>query len=583
MSNFKLKLDTSIKNMKKIFYDPILFSALMFVMAILILFVVIPMWNILKESVSISENEQVDSRVITHVKYTLIHYKNVLQSSENYTIILNTLLLGTVTSVLSTAIGFFFAYGMTYIKLPFKKFFNSIAILPIVSPPFVVALSILLLLGRQGLITRGLLKIPRADIYGFRGLVIVQVLTFFPVAYLMLVGLLEKIDPSVEEAARDLGASRWDVFKTISFPLMIPGLANAFLVIFIQVIADFSNPMVIGGNFSTAATEIYRLGIGNFNMGSATALSVILMVLSISIFITQKYYISKKSYVTVTGKASRAREKISEKYITIPIFILMMLITLCVLLTYIMIPLVSVVKLWNPSIFFDREVWSKTTIFSLDHYKYLWVRGIKPIKDTALLSIIATPISGILAMVIAFMIVRKQFFGRLFIEFTTLLVIAIPGTIIGLGYILTFNTPPLVLTGTGIILIIAFVMRNMPIGVRSGIAALQQIDPSIEEAATVLGANSQKVFTSITLPMIKPAFFSGLVYSFARSMTLVSTIIFLVSANYNLLTSAIMSQIDEGRLGVASAYCTFLIVIVFVVIAGMKAILKLMGINEISE
>ena len=572
MSVLKLKIDTSIKNMKKIFYDPILLSVLIFVISILILFVMLPMWNILKESLTMRRFEQVDGNVIPHIQFTLQHYIEIMRNKENFTIISNTLLLGSITSVISTCIGFFFAYGMTYIKLPFKKLFNFIAILPIVSPPFVVALSAIMLLGRQGFITRRLLGIRNAEIYGLKGLVLVQVLTFFPVAYLMLVGLLERIDPSVEEASRDLGASRWNVFRTITLPLMVPGLANAFLVVFIQVIADFSNPMVIGGNFTTAAVQIYMQGIGNFRMGSATALSVILMLISISIFITQKYYISKKSYVTVTGKASREREKISEPLITTPIFVVMILITLCVITMYAMIPIGSLAKLWGVN-----------HSFSLDHYKYVFSLGMKPIKDTTLLSLIATPIAGILAMIIAFLVVRKQFFGRLFIEFTTLLIIAIPGTIIGLGYIITFNQKPLVLTGTGLILIIAFVMRNMPIGVRSGISALQQIDPSIEEAATVLGASSQKVFTSITLPMIKPAFFSGLVYSFARSMTLVSTIIFLVSARYNLLTSAIMNQVDVGKIGVASAYCTILIFIVFAVIGLLKLILKSMGIDDISE
>lgn len=560
MSNLQLKINTELKNMKKVFNDPILFSTIVFILVILIMFILFPMYNILKESFTYKG------------EFSLIHYKNIKAMRENFIIILNTLKLGVVTSVVSTAIGFFFAYGMTYVKIPFRKFFNSIAILPIVSPPFVIALSAILLLGRRGFITRNLLGIRNAEIYGFHGLVLVQVLTFFPVAYLMLVGLLQKIDPSVEEASRDLGASRWDVFRTITFPLMVPGLANAILVIFIQAIADFGNPMVIGGNFTTVAVQIYLQGIGNYDMGSATALAVVLILMSISIFVTQKYYISKKSYVTVTGKVSREREKISEKNITIPIFIIMAFLTFCVFLMYIMIPIGSFVRLWGVK--YD---------FSLEHYKYVFALGMKPIWDTTFLSIISTPITGILAMIIAFLIVRRKFLGKGFIEFITMMAIAIPGTIVGLGYIITYNTKPLVLTGTATILVIAFIMRNMPIGIRSGIAALQQIDPSIEEAATILGANSKKVFTSVTLPMIKPAFFSGLVYAFVRSMTLVSTIIFLVSAKYNLLTVAIMNQIDVGKIGVASAYCTILIIIVFFVIGIMTYILKKMGIDSISE
>lgn len=556
----QLKISNEIKSFKKVFNDPILFSTIIFVIVIIMLFTILPLFNILKESFSVNNN------------FSFQHYIEVMNLPESLNIIKNTILLGIVTSTFSTGIGFFFAYGMTYLELPMKKIFNSVAILPIVSPPFVVALSAILLLGRRGFITRGILGIRNADIYGFHGLVLVQVLTFFPVAYLMLIGLLQRIDPSVEEAARDLGASRWDVFKTITFPLMVPGIANAFLVIFIQTIADFSNPMVIGGNFTTVAVQVYLQGIGNYDMGSATALSIILVLISLSIFITQKYYISKKSYVTVTGKVSREREKIKEKSITFPIFIIMSLLTIFVLMMYITIPIGSLVKLWGIN-------YSP----SLDHYKYVFDLGMKPIIDTTILSLISTPITGILAMIIAFLIVRGKFIGKGFIEFSTMMAIAIPGTIVGLGYVITYNTKPFILTGTATILIIAFIMRNMPIGIRSGMAALQQIDPSIEEAAMVLGANSKKVFTSITLPMVKPAFFSGLVYAFVRSMTLVSTIIFLVSANYNLLTVAIMNQIDVGKIGVASAYCTILIIVVFFVIGIMKTILKQMGIDEITE
>lgn len=556
----QLKISNEIKSFKKVFNDPILFSTIIFVIVIIMLFTILPLFNILKESFSVNNS------------FSFQHYIEVMNLPESLNIIKNTILLGIVTSTFSTGIGFFFAYGMTYLELPMKKIFNSVAILPIVSPPFVVALSAILLLGRRGFITRGILGIRNADIYGFHGLVLVQVLTFFPVAYLMLIGLLQRIDPSVEEAARDLGASRWDVFKTITFPLMVPGIANAFLVIFIQTIADFSNPMVIGGNFTTVAVQVYLQGIGNYDMGSATALSIILVLISLSIFITQKYYISKKSYVTVTGKVSREREKIKEKSITFPIFIIMSLLTIFVLMMYITIPIGSLVKLWGIN-------YSP----SLDHYKYVFDLGMKPIIDTTILSLISTPITGILAMIIAFLIVRGKFIGKGFIEFSTMMAIAIPGTIVGLGYVITYNTKPFILTGTATILIIAFIMRNMPIGIRSGMAALQQIDPSIEEAAMVLGANSKKVFTSITLPMVKPAFFSGLVYAFVRSMTLVSTIIFLVSANYNLLTVAIMNQIDVGKIGVASAYCTILIIVVFFVIGIMKTILKQMGIDEITE
>ncbi len=555
--NFKLFVKTEIDTAKKNFRDPILTVAILGVIAIVFLFVLFPLYNIFKQS------------VITGDGFTLRNYFRIFENPNLSKVLWNTLNLGFFVSVVSTLIGFLFAYASAYLKIKFKKLFNAIAILPMISPPFVIALSTILLFGRNGFITRGLFGMREANVYGFHGLALVQVLTFFPVAYLLLVGLLKSIDPSVEEAARDLGASRWEVFKTITLPLMVPGLANAFLLVFIQSIADFSNPMVIGGNYTTLAVQIYLQGIGNYDMSGATALAVVLLMISITVFMVQKYYVDKKTYITVTGKASRARELIDSKKIVRPIYALVLAISIFVGVLYALVPIGSFIKLWG----IDYS-------FSLDHYRYVFDLGTKPIFDTTYLAMLATPISGVLAMIIAFLIIRKRFVGRGFVEVTTMMALAIPGTVIGLGYVLSYNTRPLVLTGTATILIIAFVMRSMPIGIRSGMAALQQIDPSIEEAASVLGASSAKVFTSVTIPMIRPAFFSGLVYTFIRSMTLVSTVIFLISARYNLLTAAVMSQIDVGKIGVASAYSTVLIVIVMAVVWLLQFVLSKFGIDS---
>lgn len=214
-----------------------------------------------------------------HGQFSLEHYKKIFRLSYNLEIILNTLKLGVTVSILSTVIGFIFAYASAYVKIANKKIMNAIAILPIISPPFVIGLSAILLFGRTGLITRNLLGMQNAEIYGFHGLVLVQTLTFFPVAYLVMVGLLQRIDPSVEEAARDLGASRWQVFKTVTLPLMAPGIANAGLLVFIQSVADFGNPMVVGGNYTTMAVQIYMQGIGSLDMSGATALAILLLLI----------------------------------------------------------------------------------------------------------------------------------------------------------------------------------------------------------------------------------------------------------------------------------------------------------------
>ncbi|MBE6042788.1 MAG: iron ABC transporter permease [Clostridium thermopalmarium] len=543
--------------MKKIWRDPVLLVTIIFVLLSLLIFILYPLYAVLKVS------------FIGNDGFTLDAYITTLKSLEFRKTLANTLILGITVGLLSTIIGFIFAYADSYIKTHFKKLFKLVSILPIISPPFVLALSSIMLFGQYGLITRRIFGIEDANIYGFKGLVLVQTMTFFPVAYLLLTGLLKNIDPSLEEASRDMGASRWKTFTTVTLPLMAPGLANSFLLTFIETVADFSNPMVIGGNFSTLATQIYMQAIGNYDMQGGATVAVILLVLSILLFVLEKYWIERKTYVTVTGKASRERTPITEKKIVYPIDLICLLITVFVLSFYVLIPI---------SAFFNVAGVDYT--LTTKHFKYVWELGFKAVKDTTLLSAIATPITGVLGMVIAFLIVRKKFFGRGFIEFTSLLAMAVPGTVIGIGYVSAYNTKPLVLTGTAAIIIISFVMRSVPVGVRSGVASLQQIDPSIEEAASDLGASSTKVFTSITLPLIKNAFFSGLVYTFVRSMTAVSAVIFLVSARYSLLTVQILSQVDTGRFGVASAYSTILIIIVYIAISILYFVLGKLGVSK---
>lgn len=547
-------------DMKKIWRDPILLTTIIFLIVTLAIFIIFPLYSVLK--VSFVENGG----------FSLSAYKQILRDIDFRETLVNTLVLGVTVGVLSTAIGFLFAYADAYIRSHFKKLFKVVSILPIISPPFVLALSAIMLFGQFGLITRQVFNITDANIYGFKGIVMVQTMTFFPVAYLLLIGLLKKIDPSLEEAARSMGASRWKTFTTVTLPLLLPGIANAFLLTFIEVVADFSNPMVIGGNFSTLATKIYMQAIGNYDMSGGAAIAVILLTLSILLFILEKFWLEKKSYVTVTGKAAKERDLVTDKKIVWPIDIACLLITIFVLSLYILVPLGGFFKVMG----IDYTL-------TLDHFKYVFNIGLNPIKDTTLLSIYATPITGLLGMIIAFLIVRKKFIGRSFIEFTSLLAMAVPGTVLGLGYINAYNTKPLVLTGTAFIIVIAFIVRSLPVGVRSGVASLQQIDPAIEEAAQDLGANSTKVFTSVTLPLIKPAFFSGLVYTFVRSMTAVSAVVFLVTPKYQLLTASILSQVDNGRFGVASAYSTVLIVIVYIAIGFMYLMLNKFGVSKDQE
>lgn len=544
---------------KKLLGDPILVLTIIALILFLVMFIAYPLFTLLVDSVYYDKKISLDAFV------------RIFQQASFRGVIRNTLFLGVVSGVLSTAIGFLFAYVDCYVKVKFKRMFNVVSVLPVVSPPFVLSLSVIMLFGRSGLITKYLLGIRGANIQGLPGLLIVQTLTFFPVCYLMLKGLLKNIDPSLEESARNLGASRMKVFTSVTLPLLAPGLGNAFLVTFIEAVADFTNPMMIGGNYDTLATSIYLQITGSYDVTGAAAMAVILLGLTMVLFILEKYWLERKTYTTLSGKASRERMPITEKSVTIPLTVICLGLTVFVISLYALIPFGALFKLWGRDY---SLVWT--------HVEYVLTSDLKPFTDSLLLAVIAAPITAILSMIIAYLVVKRKFFGKRFIEFVSMFAMAVPGTVLGIGYIRGFNqgifrSGHLVLTGTAAIIVLAFIVRSLPVGTRAGITALQQIDKSIEESAYDLGADSGTVFTTVTLPLIKDSFFSGLVTAFVRSMTATSAVIFLVSPSFQLITPQIMAQAEIGRYGEACAYATILIAIVYAAILFMNIGLKYFG------
>ena len=431
----------------------------------------------------------------------------------------------------------------------------------------------IMLFGRSGLITRKILGIYDSNVYGLKGIAIVQIMTFFPVCYMMLKGLLKNIDPSLEEATRDMGASRWKVFTSVTLPLMLPGLGNAFLVTFIESVADFANPMLIGGDYDTLATTIYLQVTGAYDSTGAAAMSVVLLSLTLILFLIQKYYLEKKTAATLSGKASRVRMPIEDRSVTVPLTILCGLAAAFVILMYIMVPFGALFKLWG-----------RDYSLSLKWFQYMMkTSGLKAFKDSIILSLIAAPLTALLSMVISYLVVKKKFRAKTFIEFVSMLAMAVPGTVLGIGFIRgyangVFRTGFMQgLYGTGLILIIVFIVRSLPTGTRSGISALRQIDASIEESAYDMGANSAKVFTSVTLPLIKDSFLSGLVTAFVRSITAISAVILLVTPQFLLITCQINEQAEKGNYGVACAYATVLICITYGMVLIMNGIIRIFG------
>ena len=551
---------------KKLLADPIMVTTIVVLITFLTLFILYPLAVLLVDSVYGKETG-----------LTLEIFKRIFGMHTFRTAITNTLKVGFAVGIFSTILGLLFAYVEVYVKVRSKfmsGLFQVVSMLPVVSPPFVLSLSMIMLFGKAGIITRYLLKIYDNSVYGFWGITIVQTLTFFPVCYMMLKGLLKNIDPSLEEAARDMGASRFQVFTDVTWPLILPGLGNAFLVTFIESIADFANPMIIGGSYDTLATTIYLQITGAYDKEGAAAMAVVLLTITLAMYLVQKYVLEAKTAATLTGKASRARMLIEDRSVTVPLTVACSLIALFVIMMYVCVPFGALFNTWG----YDFSLTTKWFVRVFEKYK-----GFKAFRDSFLLSLASAPITALLSMIISYLVVKRKFKAKGFIEFVSMLAMAVPGTVLGIGYIRGFVNGVFGsgflqgIYGSAVILIIVFVVRSLPTGTRSGISALRQIDKSIEESAYDMGADSFRVFMTVTLPLIKDSFLSGLVTAFVRSITAISAIILLVTPQFLLITVQINEFAEKGSYGIACAFATILIAITYGSVLLMNLFIKYFG------
>ena len=553
---------------KKLMADPVMVTTIVVLITFLTLFILYPLAMLLVDSFYGAGGLTMDI------------FRRIFKIPTFTKAITNTLKVGFLVGILSALIGLLFAYVEVYVRV--GRFtgglFKVVSMLPVVSPPFVLSLSMIMLFGKAGIITRFLLGIYDNSVYGFWGIVIVQTLTFFPVCYMMLKGLLKNIDPSLEEAARDMGASRMKVFTSVTLPLLLPGLGNAFLVTFIESIADFANPMLIGGSYDTLATTIYLQITGAYDKAGAAAMAVVLLAITLLMFAVQKYYLEAKTAATLTGKASRGRMLIEDRSVKLPLTVLCSLAAMFVILMYICVPIGAFFPTWGYKFFPLTGKW-----FGLVFTRY---HGFKAFKDSFVLSLIAAPITALLSMIISYLVVKRKFRGKGFIEAVSMLAMAVPGTVLGVGYIRGFSGGLFHsgilqgIYGTGLILIIVFVVRSLPTGTRRGISALRQIDKSIEESAYDMGADSFKVFMTVTLPLIKDSFLSGLVTAFVRSITAISAIILLVTPQFLLITVQINEFAEKGSYSLACAFATILIIITYGAVLLMNLFMKYFGTSK---
>ncbi len=539
---------------KMIFRQPLLLVAILLSIALLLLFVVYPLAKTLVYSLT----DETGS-------FSLANLTSILQTPRYGKVFGRTMALGLIVAAIATFVGYVFAYTITRVNVPAKGFLKTMATLPILSPPFVLSLSIIFLFGKQGLISKDLLHIANSSVYGMKSLIVVQVMSFFPIAYLTLSGILASIDASVEDAACNMGAGRWKTFWTVTFPLSLPGIISGALLVFIQSLEDFSNPATIGGDYTTLSIEVYNIITGSYDMRKGSVLALLLLLPAVIAYLLNKYWVNKKSFVTVTGKPTQARKLIDEPHIKWPLFAFCMIVSAVIILFYGTVIFASFVRTWGVDF-----------TLTLDQYRRALQYGWDSLKNSMVLGLISAVIGGLLGMIIAYITAKRNYYGKRFIEVSSVLMFAVPGTVLGISYILGFNSEPLALTGTGVILVIVFTFRNMPVAIESGSTTLLQIDNSIEEASTILGADTGYSFRRITLPILKNAFFSGIVYSFTKAITAVSAVIFLVSPRWKLVTSNIYSLFDLAKYGQAAAFVTMMVGILLVFIGLFNAVINLL-------
>ena len=509
------------------------------------------------------------SRVATERNFGL----SCLSGGQSCGVAWNTMFLGLMTATSTVILGTLMALMSERASKRFTKPLNILAMLPIITPPFVVGLGLILLFGRAGVVNQFLEFAfgmePTRWFYGWFGVWVAQTFAFTPIAFMIMRGVVQGIAPSLEEAAQTLRATPIQTFMTVILPLLKPGLANAFLVGFIESMADFGNPIVVGGQFAVLSTEIFFAIVGaQYDQGRAASLAWILTFFALTVFAIQRGLLGKKSYTTVSGKGDAG--------IAMPLPPVVYRVVHGVALPWMAFTLVvyafafvgGFVQTWGRDYTFTLNHFRTTFALEWGQFGIVWAgTAWNSFFTTLKLAAISAPMTATAGLLIAWLLARVEFKGQSAFEFAALLAFAIPGTVLGISYIMAFNVPPFELTGTALIIVLCFMFRNLPVGVRAGTAAFKQLDKSLDEASMMLRAGSVQTLRYVVLPLLKPALVAALVYSFVRAITTVSAVIFLVTAENELATTYIIGRVGNGDYGVALAYCTVLIVLMSIVTA----------------
>ncbi|MBC7075616.1 MAG: iron ABC transporter permease [Syntrophomonadaceae bacterium] len=505
-----------------------------FLVAISVLvFILWPTIAILVESVSYNGD------------FTLAEYIQLFTRNKN--ILFNSIFVSAFSTVLAVTIGLFVALFISHSKNRGKKLTFAVLLLTMISPPFVSALSYIMLFGRRGIITYHLLGLT-VNPYGWHGVVIMQALSHASLAALIILGVLRGIDKSLEQASLDLGAGSLETLFKITLPLVKPGIIAAALIAFIQSLADFGTPAIIGGNFSVLATEAYLNVIGLYNLPRAAAMGTLLMIPALLMFIIYRRVVENSEYFSLRVSSESPLELSGWVNCSLALvtggFILFQIVQYTTIL-------------WGAF----AQTWGVDFSLSLRHIKALEASQLAAFGRSLEYALIAALVGTLIGMIVAYMIERKKFPGYRILDFLVTLPYMIPGPFLGIAYVLAFHNKPVILTGTAFIVVVNCIYRQLPIGTKAGTAVLTQLNPETEYSARDLGADEITVFKDIILPSLKPAFLLGFVNTFTTTMTTIGAIIFLVVPGSEVATVQMFNAIKTGQIGVSAVIANMIILV----------------------
>jgi iron(III) transport system permease protein len=538
----------------------------------IVLFTVFPLLKVLMSAFQDADGALGVAATLERLLSPRIWGLHCLTSARRCGVAWNTVVLALASAACCTLLGLAFALIVTRTGFRAKRLLRTLTVLPVITPPFVIGLGLILIFGRAGLVNQLLewaFAIPSTRwIYGFPGVLLAQVFAFTPVAFLVLIGVVEGVSPTLEEAAQTVRAGRWRTFADVSLPLMRPGLVNAFLISFVESIADFGNPIVLGGDLGVLSTEIYFSIVGaQLDQGRAATLALLLLAFALVAFFVQRRALGRRLYTGVGGKGDGGVPAVLPSRVRWTCYAVALPWALFTVVIYAMALAGGFVRTWGRDYTPTLAHYAKAFAVEGSAHGVIWAGAAwNSFFETVKLAAVAAPLTAGIGILTAYLLTRQRFAGQGLFEFGTMLSFAVPGTVIGVAYILAFNVAPIEVTGTGIILVLCFIFRNLPVGVRAGMATMAQIDQNLDEASATLGAGGATTFTRVILPLLKPAITGALVYSFVRAMTTVSAVIFLVSPDHEMATTYIIGRVINGDYGVAIAYSSTLIVLMLAAI-----------------